>query len=78
MLAEMPSQDAVPALQLLSCPVAVVTGAEDGLTPPKAARAYLAAASAGCFFAALPGQHHCPTGPIVARALAAALDAVGA
>ena len=78
MLAEMPSQDAVPALQQLTCPVAVVTGAEDGLTPPKAARAYLAAAPAGCFFAALPGQHHCPTGPIVARALAAALDAVGA
>lgn len=78
MLAEMPSQDALPALQQLSCPVAVVTGAEDGLTPPKDARAYLAAASAGCFFAALPGQHHCPTGPAVARALAAALDAVAA
>jgi pimeloyl-ACP methyl ester carboxylesterase len=76
--AEMTAHDAVPALQKLTAPVAVVTGREDGITPVAAARAYFAAAPAAVFYSALPGQHHCPEGPLYTAALAAALDALGA
>lgn len=79
MLAEMEAHDAAaPALAGLAAPVAVITGAEDGLTPPRAARAYFGAAREGRFYSVLPGQHHCPEGPEYTRALIAALDALGA
>ncbi len=76
--AEMTAHDAVPALRRLTAPVAVVTGREDGITPLAAARAYFAAAPAAAFYSALPGQHHCPAGPLYTTALAAALDALDA
>lgn len=74
--AEMLGHDAAPALAAATVPVAVVTGREDGITPVKDARRYFDAAPRACFFAALPGQHHCPAGPSYVRALDAALDAL--
>lgn len=74
--AEMESADASGAIGRVTAPLAVVTGAEDGLVPLKDARAYFAAAPNGRFFGSLPGQHHCPVGPACRTMLAAALDAV--
>lgn len=74
----MAAESAVPFLNRLDVPVAVMTGALDGLTPPAAARAYFDAAPRACFFSVLKDQHHCPTGPELDRALAAAFDAVDA
>lgn len=76
--AEMRSADAEPALNRMAAPLAVVTGAADGLVPLKDARAYFAAAPNARFFAALPGQHHCPAGPACGDMLSAALAALGA
>ena len=76
--AELDTADAAPVLQGSPVPVAVVTGLEDGVVTPDHARAYFVAARQGRFFAALPGQHHCPEGPDCAAALGAALMAVGA
>ena len=78
MLAELSTIKAAPALRRVTAPVAVVTGASDGITPPAVARAWFRAAAGACFYMALPGQHHCPAGPAYERALAAALDAAGA
>lgn len=78
MLAELSTIRAAPALRRVTAPVAVVTGALDGITPPKVARAWFRAAAGACFYTALPGQHHCPEGPLYDRAIAAALDATGA
>lgn len=75
---EMQTADAEPALRRVTAPLAVVTGACDGLVPLADARAYFAAAPNGRFFAALPDQHHCPAGPACAAMLAAALAALGA
>lgn len=75
---EMRTADAEPALRRIAAPLAVVTGACDGLVPLADARAYFAAAPNGRFFAALPDQHHCPAGPACASMLAAALAALGA
>lgn len=75
---EMLTADAEPALNRVSAPLAVVTGAEDGLVPLRDARAYFMAAPNGRFFAALPCEHHCPAGEPCANMLAAALAAVGA
>ena len=77
-LAEMPVADAAPALARSHAPLAVVTGADDGLVRLKDARAYFATAPNGRFFAALPNEHHCPAGRACADMLAAALAAVGA
>ncbi|WP_347265827.1 hypothetical protein [Paracoccus sp. (in: a-proteobacteria)] len=76
--AEMATADAEPALRRVRAPLAVVTGAADGLVPLADARAYFAAAPNARFFAALPDEHHCPAGPACARMLAAALAALGA
>ena len=59
-------------------PLAVVTGAEDGLVRLHDARAYFNAAPNGRFFGALPDEHHCPAGSACAQMLQAALAAVGA
>lgn len=75
--AEMHTADAGPALARAAAPLAVVTGAEDGLVRLADARAYFAAAPNGRFFGALPGEHHCPAGPACARMLGAALWALG-
>lgn len=75
---EMHTADALPALNRMAAPLAVVTGALDGLVPLKDARAYFAAAPDGRFFAALPGQHHCPAGSACAQMLSAALAALDA
>ena len=72
--AELETADAAPVLAGSTAPVAVITGAEDGLVTLDHARAWFAAAPGARFFAALPGQHHCPEGPACATALAAALD----
>lgn len=78
MRAEMEGCDAAPALARLTAPVAVLTGGPDGITPPRFARAFFASAPEGRFYATIPDQHHCPTGPGTARLLDAALDAVEA
>lgn len=78
MYAEMAGDDAEPALARLAAPAAVVTGAEDGLTPLKYAKRYVQAAPNARFFMALPGQHHCPSGPDCDQALDAALTALEA
>ncbi|WP_196216822.1 alpha/beta hydrolase [Paracoccus shanxieyensis] len=75
---EMATADAEPALNRMKAPLAVVTGAEDGLVPLKSARAYFMAAPNGRFFAALPAEHHCPAGPACADMLSAALAALEA
>ena len=75
---EMQTADARPALNRMTAPLAVVTGASDGLIPVKVARAYFAAAQEGRFFATLPGEHHCPAGPACGRMLATALSTLGA
>lgn len=75
---EMQTADAEPALRQITAPLAVVTGACDGLVPLADARAYFAAAPNARFFAALPDEHHCPTGPACALMLGAALAALGA
>lgn len=75
---EMQTADAEPALNRVKAPLAVVTGASDGLVPLADARAYFAAAPNGRFFAALPEQHHCPAGAACGAMLAAALAALGA
>lgn len=78
MLAELSTIKATPALRRVTAPVAVVTGASDGIVPPAVARAWFRASAGACFYMALPGQHHCPEGPAYDRALAAALDAAAA
>ncbi|WP_323717942.1 alpha/beta hydrolase [Paracoccus aminovorans] len=75
---EMRTADAEPALNRTVAPLAVVTGAADGLVPLNEARAYFAAAPNARFFAALPDAHHCPAGAACADMLAAALAALGA
>jgi len=75
--AEMQTADAEAALNRVSAPLAVVTGAADGLIPLKDARAYFAAAPNARFFAALPDEHHCPAGEACARVLSVALSALG-
>lgn len=76
--AEMRTADAGPALRRMAAPLAVVTGVLDGLVPLADARAYFAAAPDGRFFAALPGEHHCPAGATCGQMLAAALAALDA
>ena len=76
--AEMPTADAAPALARSHAPLAVVTGADDGLVRLNDARAYFNAAPNARFFAALPNEHHCPAGKACADMLGAALLAVGA
>lgn len=76
--ATMAAESAASALGRLAAPLAVMTGALDGLTPPAHARAYFAAAPDARFFSVLPGQHHCPEGPVFAEALHAAFTAVEA
>jgi pimeloyl-ACP methyl ester carboxylesterase len=78
MAAELAAQDAEPALRRITAPVAVITGAVDGITPPRFAKAFFAASPGACFYATLPGQHHCPEGAFYDRALGAALEALGA
>lgn len=78
MYAAMANESCAVALSGVDVPVAVMTGALDGITPPDHARAYFAAAPQACFFSVLPGLHHCPDGPVLEQAMAAALDAVGA
>ncbi|MBS0573235.1 MAG: hypothetical protein JSS08_08295 [Proteobacteria bacterium] len=75
---DLETADIADCLSTTPAPVAVVTGREDGLVTIDHARAYFQAARNGAFFAALPGQHHCPAGPACAVMLAAALAAVGA
>lgn len=74
---ELETADIADGLGNAPAPVAVVTGSEDGLVTTAHAKAYFQAARKGVFFAALPGQHHCPAGPACAAMLAAALAAVG-
>ena len=69
--------DAAPALARSAAPLAVVTGAEDGLVRLHDARAYFNAAPNGRFFGALPNEHHCPAGAACGQMLAAALTALG-
>ena len=76
--AEMQTADAQPALSRVTAPLAVVTGASDGLIPLHDARAYFAAAPNARFFAAIPDQHHCPAGEACADLLMAALSVLGA
>lgn len=76
--ATMEAESAEPFLSGLDVPVAVMTGGADAITPPADARAYFDAAPGARFFCVLNEQHHCPDGPVTARALTAALDAVGA
>ena len=75
---ELETADIADGLANAPAPVAVVTGREDGLVTAAHAKAYFRAARNGTFFAALPGQHHCPAGLACAAMLAAALAAVGA
>lgn len=75
---ELETADIADCLSTAPAPVAVVTGSADGLVTVDHARAYFQAARNAVFFGALPGQHHCPTGPAAATMLAAALVAVGA
>ncbi|NHF73271.1 alpha/beta hydrolase [Paracoccus xiamenensis] len=77
-LAEMPVADASASLARSPAPLAVVTGAEDGLVRLADARAYFNTAPNGRFFGALPNEHHCPAGPACAQMLQAALAALGA
>lgn len=74
---EWPGWDAGPALARVPAALGVIVGAEDGLTPPAAARRFFEAGR-GRFLSVLPGQHHCPEGAAFDRALDAALDALGA
>lgn len=76
--AGMAGADAAPALGRVAAPLAVVTGAADGLIPVSDARAYFAAAANARFFAALPDEHHCPAGDACAGVLASALAVLGA
>lgn len=76
--AEMTSADAIPALKQTAAPLAVVTGAADGLVPLADARNYFSAAPNGRFFAAIPDEHHCPAGAECRTMLEAALAALGA
>ena len=75
--AEMPVADAEPALRAMAAPLAVVTGASDGLVRLHDARRYFAAAPNGRFFGALPNEHHCPAGAACGQMLSAALLALG-
>ena len=75
--AEMDTADATGALGQITAPLAVVTGAEDGLVRLHDARAYFCAAPNGRFFGALPGQHHCPIGEACGSMLSTALGALG-
>lgn len=77
-LAEMSSADATQALQQINAPLAVVTGAADGLVRLSDARGYFCAAPNARFFGAIPDEHHCPAGAECATMLSAALSALGA
>lgn len=74
--AEMETADATDAIGRITAPLAVVTGAEDGLVRLHDARAYFSAAPNGRFFGALPGEHHCPFGEACGSMLSAALAAL--
>ena len=76
MRAEMSNEDATSALQTVQARLAVVSGALDGIVPVTTARSYFDAAPNGCFFAILPGHHHCPAGPDVDLVMSAALAAL--
>lgn len=76
-LAEMATADAAPALARVTAPVAVVTGASDGLVRLADARAYFNAAPNARFFGALPDEHHCPAGAACGTMLSTALAALG-
>lgn len=78
MRAEMENEDATQALKGLRAPLAVISGELDGIVPLRAARAYFDAASNARFFAAIPNQHHCPSGIDVDLALSAALASLDA
>lgn len=75
-LAEMSTADATQALNSITAPLAVVTGASDGLVRLADARAYFDAAPNARFFAAIPNEHHCPAGAPCASMLSAALAAL--
>lgn len=75
--AEMETADATGAIGKITAPLAVVTGAEDGLVRLQDARTYFCAAPNGRFFGALPGQHHCPVGEACGSMLSTALAALG-
>ncbi len=77
MFDKMATETCAPSLRRLNAPLAVMTGALDGLTPPHHARAFFAAAPNARFFSLLPGLHHCPVGTVFDRALMAAFDALG-
>lgn len=77
-LDEMATADAGPSLRRSPAPLAVVTGASDGLVRIADARAYFAASPNGRYFGALPDEHHCPSGAACAEMLRAALLALGA
>lgn len=77
-LEEMAEADAGPSLRRSPAPLAVVTGAADGLVRIADARAYFSASPNGRYFGALPEVHHCPSGAECAQMLRAALLAVGA
>ena len=70
--AEMQIADAEPALNRIAAPLAVVTGAEDGLVRLHDARNYFQTAPDARFFAALPNEHHCPAGAVCGQMLASA------
>jgi pimeloyl-ACP methyl ester carboxylesterase len=78
MRAEMEAEDATDALRALRAPLAVISGELDGIVPLSVARAYFSAAPMAHFFASLPGQHHCPSGPDADIMLSAALTALDA
>lgn len=74
-LADYAAHDLAPVLGRVRCPVAVMTGDRDGLTPPAVARRLAAGLKARPRqrVTVIEGAHHCPVGPRFERALCAAL-----
>lgn len=73
---EWPDHDLASIAPRLSCPAAVIVGADDTVTPPEHA-ARLAGWLPRCVhYEVLPGEHHCPVGAGYARSLAAALSRI--
>lgn len=74
--AEWRGHDLIAPAHRIAVPVALMTGAEDGLTPPCDMQTLAARLPLVVSLEILPGQHHCPTGADYARRLGAALERV--
>lgn len=75
-LEDWPVHDLLPLAARIAVPVAVMTGADDPLTPPTDAETLARALPDLISLDILPGEHHCPRGDGYAQCLGRALASI--